>query len=262
MIIKDSSKGLETSKRVKEIQISQDGSTEERSLAIVNEHYMDLYIGDVLAARLVCSPQALPQMVVGRLLTEQFIKSTEDVTSVEISEDGSKARVLLKEDIILSKTIEKEMTSANGNPIFVRKLDQEELAPLPFTDFELSAVFRLAEEFSSGSKIHKATKGAHCAYLWHKGEVSYAVEDIGRHNALDKAIGYMAMEGFAPSDCMLFTTGRVPTDMVKKAVAAGIPTLISKAVPTDKTIAMAEKYNLNLICRAWPDKVSVMARSK
>ena len=83
------------------------------------------------------------------------------------------------------------------------------------------------------------------------------MEDIGRHNALDKCIGYALLEQLELSECILFTTGRVPTDMVQKVIAAGIPVLASKAVPTDQAIELAKKYRLNLICRAWPDRIEI-----
>ena len=78
-------------------------------------------------------------------------------------------------------------------------------------------------------------------------------EDIGRHNALDKAVGHMLLNNKEAEGCVLFTTGRVAADMVIKTVASGIPVLVSKAVPTTKALSLAKKYGLKLICNAWPD---------
>ncbi len=87
----------------------------------------------------------------------------------------------------------------------------------------------------------------------------YRTEDIGRHNAMDKAIGYAVRERLDRAGCMLFTTGRVPVDMVRKSVAAGIPVLVSKSVPTGEAVEMAREYGLRLICRAWPDSFEIYA---
>ena len=112
----------------------------------------------------------------------------------------------------------------------------------------------MAKDFVKDSKIHRRTQGTHSCYLVVEGEVVFQAEDLGRHNAMDKAIGYAVRNGYNRQDCMLFTTGRVPTDMVQKVVFAGIPILVSKSVPTDEAVAMAQRYNLTLICKAWPDK--------
>lgn len=90
-----------------------------------------------------------------------------------------------------------------------------------------------------------------------KGNILYTCEDIGRHNAMDKAIGYAAIQGLQPEDCILYTTGRISTDMVRKAIASGIPVLVTKAVPTDAAIEMARTYNLTLICKAWSDRYEI-----
>ena len=59
------------------------------------------------------------------------------------------------------------------------------------------------------------------------------------------------------SPCIVFTSGRVPIDMVAKAIRARIPILVSKAVPTDKTIQIARDHDLTLICSAHPDAIRV-----
>ena len=74
---------------------------------------------------------------------------------------------------------------------------------------------------------------------------------------MDKAVGYALLNGIPLSECMVFTSGRVPVDMVEKVIAAGIPVLVSKSVPTAESVELAKKYNLTLICKAWPDRCEV-----
>ena len=64
-----------------------------------------------------------------------------------------------------------------------------------------------------------------CIY---KGKIVYSCEDIGRHNALDKAIGYALMHDYDFHECAVFTTGRLPIDMITKVIRAGIPLVASK----------------------------------
>lgn len=83
---------------------------------------------------------------------------------------------------------------------------------------------------------------------------------MGRHNALDKGVGFALLRGIPLAECVAYTSGRAPLDMAEKAVAAGIPVLVSKATPTAECVAFAEKYGLTLLCRAWTDRYEVFAR--
>jgi FdhD protein len=158
--------------------------------------------------------------------------------------------------------VENEPTCCTGNQVLLTTASGKELKPIPAAPWESEWIFNLANEFASGSRIHRATQGTHSCYLGVKGKVEFASEDIGRHNAMDKVIGRIMLEGIRRDECILYTTGRVPTDMVKKVVAAQIPVLVSKAVPTDAAVEMAKQYNLTLICKAWPDRYEIFHRGE
>ena len=133
--------------------------------------------------------------------------------------------------------------------------ENAEAAPTHVTPVDPSPadVFALTEQFRADSALHRSTGGTHSCYIRFGDGRILSFEDIGRHNALDKAVGAMLLEGMDPADCMLYTTGRVAADMVTKAIGAGIPVMISKAVPTEEAVILANKNGLTLICRAWPD---------
>lgn len=261
MKVNNQAEYLECLKKVKSVVVNADGTavkeSDEEEIAVVHEHFMDLVVNERLVAKLVCTPANLTELVLGRLMTEGMISGIEDVESIYICEFGSTAKVFLKKDVVFRNTMENEPTCCTGNQILLKNVPVDELQRLPKTKWKKEWIFGLANEFSGGSKIHKITKGTHGCYLGVKGDIVFACEDIGRHNALDKAVGFAVMKGYKPDECILFTTGRVPTDMVKKAVAARIPVLVSKAVPTDAAVEMAKAYNLTLICRAWPDRYEI-----
>ena len=69
------------------------------------------------------------------------------------------------------------------------------------------------------------------------------------------------MNNIKSEECMVFTTGRVPVDMARKAIFAKPGAIVSKAVPTIDAVKLAKEYNLNLICRAWQDSFQVFNKS-
>lgn len=262
MKLNDQAKNLEVYQNIAETVVNADGTMEQLESAIVREHYLDLIINEQLVSKLVCTPDHLAEMVIGRMKAEGYIGCLEDIEYLYICEHGSRAKVYLKKEIELKKMIDNEPTCCTGNQVFLANVNGSSLKRLEPVDWKREWIFSLAQDFAGGSKLHKATKGVHCCYLAVGGKTLYYAEDIGRHTAMDKAIGYAVMNNLDSSSCILYTTGRVPTDMVKKAVGAGIPILVSKAVVTDQAAIMAEQYNLTLICKAWPDRFVIVNQAK
>ena len=91
------------------------------------------------------------------------------------------------------------------------------------------------------------------------GAVRFCCEDIGRHNALDKAIGRALLDGLDLSRCVLFSSGRIPADMMEKAIRARVPVLVSNAVPTAQAVDLARRYRVVLICSARRDSMNVFS---
>lgn len=269
MIIKNLFHTAQVAKLVSETAVNADGSIVNTECRVVSEHSMELFLDENLVMKVVCTPSDLVELVIGRMISEGYIESTDDVEMVYICSSGKRARVYLKESagaaLKLAQTVEEEPTCCTDNQVFLRNVKPADtnlrgrarIRKLEKPEWKSQWIFALANEFASGSRIHKATQGTHSCYLSVKGEILFAGEDIGRHNAMDKAIGYAAMQGLKPENCILYTTGRVPTDMVKKVVMARIPVLVTKAVPTDAAVEMARAYNLTLICKAWPDRYEI-----
>ena len=120
-------------------------------------------------------------------------------------------------------------------------------------------IYALGRAFHAGAPLYRATHGIHSCFLMQDGEILYCCEDIGRHNALDKAVGRALMDGVDLRRCVLFSSGRIPADMMEKAIRAGVPLLASNAVPTDRAVALARAYRVVLICTARSDSMNIFA---
>ena len=108
--------------------------------------------------------------------------------------------------------------AAPGIRFFIRR-DFKELAR---PEFENEWIFSMAKQFEKGTKLHDMTSSTHSCMLARRGEILFTCEDIGRHNAIDKAVGYGINSGITLSECILYTSGRVPVDMAEKSIAAGV----------------------------------------
>ena len=134
---------------------------------------------------------------------------------------------------------------------------EENVDVLPPFTWDYRWVHDLALAFRAGAPLYEQTHGIHSCFLMLDGEIRYVCEDIGRHNALDKAIGRALIDGLDLSRCVLFSSGRIPDDMMEKVIRARVPLLASNAVPTDKAVELARRYHVTLICSARPDAMDI-----
>ena len=251
---------LEPVRWVEHRLIQRDGAQTLCREPVLTEHRLDVCIQDHLTMRLVCTPEYLPELVLGRLCSEGIIRTAGEVSSLSICDQGSLARVELVEAEARegSGFVEVTPTSGTGNHVltdaFVRYGKLTVLPPLNWTPEQ---IFALADLFQQGTPLHQQTWAAHSCFLAREGQVLFQCEDIGRHNALDKAIGYALKNGIDLNGCMVYSSGRIAADMAIKAVRAGIPLLASKAAPTGKAIALAKDWGLTLIGRARRDRLKV-----
>lgn len=203
---------------------------------ILTEHALQARVNHSLTLDFVCLPQFLPELILGHLVTEGYLHGASEVTSLTISADGRTAEVSL---------------TALSAP-----------APLPTVspiDWDAEWVFALAERFAEGMPIHEKTFATHSCFLAQGTQLLFQCEDIGRHNAVDKAIGFALMHGIDLRSCLLYSSGRMPIDMVQKAIRAEIPVLASKGSPTAGAVALAQQHGLTLLCAARRDRMKLFA---
>ena len=214
--------------------INADGSKDDAEVVLLCEHDLSIIVNERFVMKLVCTGEYLEELVMGRLLTGGFIKSAEDVERILFCSKKTEASVFLNNE-----------------------KDSRVLNKLPEHDLLNEWIFALAEQFEKGTKLHDMTSCTHSCMLGRRGEILFTCEDIGRHNAVDKAVGYALKTGVELSECILYTSGRVPVDMAEKSIAAGVPVLASKSVPTAEAVELANRYGLTLIGNARRDSMKV-----
>lgn len=220
----------------------------ERTLAA--EHAAAILVNEQPAFRVVCTPELLPQLALGRLLTEGWINSADEVERVAVCAQGLKISVQLRHPLAAAEQAGQEVPSCcTDNLTLASPVQLPPLAPVPQREIPAAWVDALADAMGQGLPFYRATHAVHSCLLLRAGRILYRCEDLGRHNALDKAVGCALTEGVPLAECVLFTSGRVPVDMVRKAIRAGVPALVSKSMPTVQSLELAEEYGLKLFIR-------------
>lgn len=247
----DLTQELAASETAAGVRYRREEPSEQVEATVAVEHFMDVYVNDLLTMKLVCSPCALPELVLGRLYSEGMITSLADVTQLYLCQYGSRARVTLNRQPQAERQedfVETTGTCCTGNHVLndVFRTGEAPKLVVPIA-WEPEWFYHAASLIREGTELFNATHGVHSCYLIRKGEILLFREDLGRHNALDKVLGAALMQGIDLTECALFSSGRLPTDMIAKAIRAGIPILASKAAPTAQGIALAQSYALTLI---------------
>lgn len=233
-----------------------DGHRNSVERRVLVEHVMEVVVNTVPTLRMVCTPDHLVDLVIGRLFTEGIIGGINDIEEIYLCDQGTRASLLLSDHRadFSRNGMETVPSCCTGNRVYNQYFTSDDRpAKVKPVLWEAEWVFAAARAFADDSPLHKATTGTHSCYLVLDGSVVICCEDLGRHNAFDKVIGAALREGIDLRKALVFSSGRLPVDMVMKAIRAGIPILSTKAVPTDETIRLAREFDLTLICQARPD---------
>ncbi len=243
-------------------KILREGGVRETEGLMINEHQMDIFLNEDKIMSLMCSKEYLSYLVLGYMISEGICEGTEGIESISVCENGRQVRVLADLEIPLENAMNLQKNSCTGNRSFwktnrpLKKINRISNKPAEYRLLE-SQMFGIIDCFAKDKELHRATGGTHSCYLFYEGKLIFSCEDLSRHNALDKVIGFLYAEGINVAETAVFTTGRISVDMAEKVIRAGIPFLITKAVPTLDAVLLAKEYGLSLICRAWPDSYEI-----
>lgn len=222
------------------------------------QHHVSIVVDGSVTHTIVCTPEHLAELALGRLFCDRVITSCDDVASLHLCKQGDVVKVELTRPVALAPIVpEHASTCASMREAHASAVSDASLPPLALRAFDRRWIFSLAREFAQDTPMHKKTRGAHSCFLAQNGTILFFCEDLGRHNAFDKAIGWALRHNIDLTRCIALTSGRVPTDMAIKAIRAQIPVLLSASVPTDETLVLARQKNLALIGQVRDGQVSV-----
>lgn len=221
------------------------GSWEETTRELPSEGSLTLYLNGEELATLSLTPEDEESLVVGFLFTEGIIDEAADIASLSIDKSGN-AWVQTASPVQLGEARRKILTSGCGKGVTFKGNLRGLTRVSTLTPLEPDRIIAFVKECQEASHLYRTSGGTHTAALLTTTGELYLREDIGRHNALDKAIGSYLMAP-AGDPLAVFATGRLSSEMVAKAVRVRAEYAISLSSPTDLAVILGERFGLTII---------------
>ncbi|MBS3647652.1 formate dehydrogenase accessory sulfurtransferase FdhD [Pseudaminobacter sp. 19-2017] len=191
-------------------------------------------------------------LALGYLLNQNMLLPDDVVTEVEHDEDLQVVVVRTERNTDYEQKLRKR-TQTSGcaqGTAFGDLLEAIEDISLPASELRTSWLYQLTRKINTTPSLYLEAGAIHGCVLCREGTPICYMEDVGRHNAVDKIAGWMYRHGVDPSDKILYTTGRLTSEMTIKTVRMGIPILVSRSGFTAWGVALAREVGLTLVGRA------------
>ena len=202
-------------------------------------------------------------LAVGFLRNQGMLDGLNTVSSVDYDEDLSVVVVRTKTETSFEDKLKKK-TRTSGcavGTVFGDMMEGLEGLKLPASSLRISWLYDLSNKINQTPSLYLAAGAIHGTVLCKQNQGLVYMEDVGRHNAVDKIAGWMASNDVGGSDKILYTTGRLTSEMVIKTAQMGIPILVSRSGFTAWGVEIADKVGLTLIGRMRGQRFTCLAGS-
>src|SRR5688500_5707316 len=191
-------------------------------------------------------------LAIGYLLNQHMLLPNDTVTAVDYDEELAVVVVRTKRRTNYEKKLKKKVQTSGcaQGTVFGDLMEALENVNLPDAELRTSWLYALTNKINTTPSLYLEAGAIHGCVLAERDQPLVYMEDVGRHNAVDKIAGWMFQHKVRPDDKIFYTTGRLTSEMVIKTVHMGIPILISRSGFTAWGVELARKSNLTLIGRA------------
>ncbi len=246
-------------------QLWRNGGVSEGARAIPEETAIALTYNGGSYAVMMASPRNLRDFAVGFSLSEGIVQFAEDIDTLDIVDldDGIELRMWLKQskaDLLSERR--RHIAGPTGCGICGIDSIAEAVRPAAIVvqgrSFSPRQVTAAMQSLPPLQALNIETRAVHAAAFWTAARGIVALrEDVGRHNALDKLAGALALEKVSAGEGMVLLTSRVSVEMVQKAAAMGAPLLVAISAPTALAVRIADAAGITLAAIARADGFEV-----
>ena len=229
--------------------IDHTGAAVEASVTV--ERPLTLYLNAQEIVTMMTILDRPEELALGYLLNQGMLRAADQVTGVEYDEDLGVVVVRTPQRTDFEQKLRKKtLTSGCGQgTAFGDLLEGFANVVLPKAELRTSWLYRLLHRINQLPTLYLEAGAIHGCALCRQDQPLVYMEDVGRHNAVDKIAGWMFQNACEPSDKIFYTTGRLTSEMVIKTVRMGIPILVSRSGFTAWGVELARQAGLTVVGR-------------
>jgi FdhD protein len=228
---------------VRYINISSDGSFEEKDAAVACEAPVTMEVNGEAWLTFSCTPNQLEELAAGFLYNESVITSLEEVASIHVCSDSSHIDVWLEHQVARPAQWTRTSGCSGGLTGARPSIDTVPIS----RQFSPEIILENMQQLLKKQDLYHTSGGLHCSALSDGEKICLAAEDIGRHNTLDKLAGQLLLRKLAIPDSLILTTGRVSSEMLQKSIRLKASVVVSRTSPTSLAVNLAEQAGITLI---------------
>ncbi|HEX3536619.1 MAG TPA: formate dehydrogenase accessory sulfurtransferase FdhD [Stellaceae bacterium] len=233
------------------VGIDHDGNSVETG--VVTERPLTLFLNGREIVTMMTIGDHPDYLAVGYLLNQNMLRTDDRITGIDYDDEIETVVVRTERETDFEDKLKKKtLTSgcAQGT-VFGDLMERfEEVRLDPDAVLRTSWLYALTRKINTAPSLYLAAGAIHGCVLCEEDRPLLYMEDVGRHNAVDKIAGYMHLNGVSPRNKIFYTTGRLTSEMVIKTVQMGIPILVSRSGFTAWGVELARQANLTLVGRA------------
>tara|TARA_B110000438_G_scaffold121365_1_gene118503 strand:+ start:9585 stop:10475 length:891 start_codon:yes stop_codon:yes gene_type:complete len=233
--------------------IGQDQEGTKITTSVVIERPLTIFLNGQEIVTVMTVGDYPDMLAVGFLLNQNMLRMDDEIISIDYHSDIDVVVVRTKRETNFEQQLKKKtLTSgcAQGT-VFGDLMEKfEKISIKSSTILKTTWLYSLSQKINSTPSLYLKAGAIHGCVLCREDQPLVYMEDVGRHNAIDKIAGYMFLKGISAEDKIFYTTGRLTSEMVIKTVQMGIPILISRSGFTAWGVELAKEAGLTLIGRA------------
>jgi len=218
---------------------------------VIEERPLSIYLNSQEVVTAMTIGDHPKYLALGFLKNQKLIKEDEKITGIDFDDETRTVVVRTENESNYEQKIKKKIRTSGCavGTVFGDMMESVEEIILPESKIKISWLYDLAKEISQINSLYLEVGAIHGTVLCIENKPLIYMEDVGRHNAVDKVAGWLFSTKTNPEDKILYTTGRLTSEMVVKCANMGIPALVSRSGFTAWGVELAKLTNMTLVGR-------------